>query len=95
MGIETNTPIPTGIGMAKQLNSVSGTKGEKSKGETSSLLRNEDQSTEPPCPVGNEDSLEKRGAQQEESGELVKSSGNLEDKTASSTLQKPPGERQL
>ena len=42
MGMETKTPKPTGIDMAKQLNSVSDTKGEESKEENSSLVRDED-----------------------------------------------------
>ena len=82
------------------------TKGKKSKEETSSLVRNEDQSTKPPCPVESKDQStephcsvenkagsEKQGVQQEEFWELVKTSGNAEDTTASSALQKPPGGR--
>ena len=45
MGMDTKTPTPTGIGMAKQLNSVSDTKAEESRKENSSLVRDEDQST--------------------------------------------------
>ena len=47
MGMEKKTPTPTGIGMAKQLNSVSDTKGEESKEENSSLVRDKDQNTKP------------------------------------------------
>ena len=95
MEMETKTPTPTGIGIAKQLNSVSDTKGEKSKEETSSLVRKEDQSTKPHCSVENGASSEKQGVQQEESGELVKTLGNMGDTTISCALQKPPGGRQL
>ena len=60
IGVVKKTPTPIEIGMANQLDAVLDTKGEKSKGETSSLLRNEDQSTKPPYPLGNEDSPEVR-----------------------------------
>ena len=68
MGMETKTPTPTGIGMAKQLNSVSDTKGEESKEENSSLVRDEDQYTKPQGSVENEAGSEEQGVLQEESG---------------------------
>ena len=67
MKVEKKTPTSTGIDMAKQLNSVPDTKGEKFKEENSSRVRNEDQYTEPQSSVENEADSEEQGVLQEES----------------------------
>ena len=54
--------------MAKQLNSVPNTKGEKSKEENSSLVRDGDQYTKPQSSVENKAGSEEQGVLQEESG---------------------------
>ena len=54
--------------MAKQLNSVPDTKGEKSKEENSSLARDEDQYTKPQSSVENKAGSEEQGVLQEEFG---------------------------
>ena len=53
--------------MAKQLNPVSDTKGEESKEENSSLVRDEDQYTKSQSSVENEAGSEEQGVLQEES----------------------------
>ena len=77
--------------MAKQLNSVSNTKGEESKEENSSLVRNEDQSTKPHGSVENRAGSEEQGVQQEESGEPVKTLGDTEGTTVPSVLHRGVG----
>ena len=75
--------------MAKQLDSVSDPKGEKSKEETNSPLKDKDQSSESSPFLRNEDNLKVQRALQKGPGELVEQQGGIEEKAAPAAPQQP------